>query len=58
MNYLIYPMRIKLNSNSNTIRITAVGNYNVAMAGGSINPKFWQSSSSKSVLEAVVQYTP
>ena len=41
-----------------TIRITAVGNYNVAMTGGVINPIFWQSNSSKSVLEAVVQYTP
>ena len=41
-----------------TIRMTAVGNYNVAFNGSAINPNFWQSNSSKSVLEAVVQYTP
>lgn len=40
------------------IRITSVGNYNVAFNGNFINPNFWQSNSSKSVLEAVVQYTP
>ena len=40
------------------IRMTAVGNYSVAMAGGVINPKFWQSNSSKSVLETIVQYSP
>lgn len=40
------------------IKITAVGNYNVAFVGTVIDPNFWQASSSKSVLEAVVQYTP
>ena len=40
------------------IRITANGNYNVALNGSIIDPNFWQSNSSKSVLEAVVQYTP
>uniref|UniRef100_B1XUC8 Uncharacterized protein n=1 Tax=Polynucleobacter necessarius subsp. necessarius (strain STIR1) TaxID=452638 RepID=B1XUC8_POLNS len=40
------------------VRITANGNYNVVMNGSIINPTFWQSNSSKSVLEAVVQYTP
>ena len=41
-----------------TIRITSTGNYNVAFNGSIINSNFWQSNSSKSVLEAVVQYTP
>jgi Tfp pilus assembly protein PilX len=40
------------------IRITSTGNYNVAFNGSMINSNFWQSNSSKSVLEAVVQYTP
>jgi Tfp pilus assembly protein PilX len=40
-----------------TIRITATGNYNVAMNGGLIDKTFWQSNSSRSILEAVVQYT-
>lgn len=40
------------------VRITATGNHNVAMNGSVIDKKFWQSNSSKSVLEAVVQYTP
>lgn len=40
------------------IRITSTGNYNVAFNGSVINANFWQSNSSKSVLEAVVQYTP
>lgn len=40
-----------------TIRITAIGNYNVAMNGGLINKTYWQSNSSRSILEAVVQYT-
>ncbi len=40
------------------IRITSVGNYNVAFNGAVINSNLWQSNSSKSVLEAVVQYTP
>jgi len=41
-----------------TIRITATGNYNVPLTGSVINKAFWQSNSSRSVLEAVVQYTP
>ena len=40
------------------VRITANGNYNIAMNGSIIDKNFWQSNSSKSVLEAVVQYTP
>jgi hypothetical protein len=40
------------------VRITANGNYNIAMSGSVIDKNFWQSNSSKSVLEAVVQYTP
>lgn len=40
------------------IRITATGNHNVAMNGSVIDKSAWQSNSSKSVLEAVVQYTP
>lgn len=41
-----------------TVRITAIGNYNVPLSGGIINKTFWQSNSSRSTLEAVVQYTP
>ena len=41
-----------------TVKITALGNYNVPLTGGAINPQFWQSNSSQSALEAVVQYTP
>lgn len=40
------------------VRITANGNYNVAMNGSIVDKNFWQSNSSKTVLEAVVQYTP
>ena len=40
------------------IRITAVGGYNVAMSGQSIDTSAWQSGASRSVVEAVVQYTP
>jgi hypothetical protein len=40
------------------LRITAIGNYNVPLTGSVINKSFWQSNSSRSVLEAVVQYTP
>jgi Tfp pilus assembly protein PilX len=40
-----------------TIRITATGNFNVAMNNGLVNKTFWQSNSSRSTLEAVVQYT-
>lgn len=40
------------------IKITSTGNYDALMSGTSINPVFWQSNSSRSVLEAVVQYTP
>lgn len=41
-----------------SIRITATGNYNVPLTSGSINTGFWQSNSSRSILEAVVYYTP
>ena len=41
-----------------TVKITALGNYNVPLTGGAINTQFWQSNSSRSALEAVVQYTP
>ena len=41
-----------------TVRITSIGNYNVPLTGNVINQSFWQSNSSRSVLEAVVQYTP
>ena len=40
------------------VRITANGHYNVAINGGIVDKNMWQSNSSKSVLEAVVQYTP
>ena len=40
------------------VRITANGNYNVAMNGSVIDKNYWQSNSSKSVLEAVIEYTP
>ena len=40
------------------IKITAIGNYNVAMNGQNINTASWQSGASRSALEAVVQYTP
>jgi Tfp pilus assembly protein PilX len=41
-----------------TVKITAIGNYNVPLTSGVINTQFWQSNSSRSSLEAVVQYTP
>ena len=41
-----------------TIRMTAIGNFNVPLTGNSINKTFWQSNSSRSVLEVVVSYTP
>ena len=41
-----------------TVKITALGNYNVPLTGSAINTQFWQSNSSRSALEAVVQYTP
>jgi Tfp pilus assembly protein PilX len=41
-----------------TVKITAIGNYNVPLTGAAINTQFWQSNSSRSALEAVVQYTP
>ena len=40
------------------IRITAQGDYNVPLTGSAIDTRFWQSASSRSVVEAVVQYTP
>lgn len=41
-----------------TIRMTAIGNFNVPLTGNAINKTFWQSNSSRSVLEVVVSYTP
>lgn len=41
-----------------TIRITAIGNFNVPLTGNQINKTFWQSNSSRSILEVVVSYTP
>ena len=41
-----------------TIRITADGSYNLALNGSVIDKNYWQSNSSRSVLEAVVQYSP
>lgn len=41
-----------------TVKITSIGNYNVPLTSGVINTQFWQSNSSRSSLEAVVQYTP
>lgn len=40
------------------IRITATGSYDAPMTANAIDPLFWQSNSSKTVIEAVVQYTP
>lgn len=40
------------------IRITSIGNYDAPMSGNVVDPLFWQSNSSRTVLEAVVQYTP
>ena len=40
------------------IRITAIGAYNVAMNGQAMDSSLWQSGASRSVVEAVVQYTP
>ena len=40
------------------IRITAQGDYNVPLIGSVVDTRFWQSGSSRSVVEAVVQYTP
>lgn len=40
------------------VRITANGNYNVAMNGSVVDKNFWQSNSSRTVLEAVVEYAP
>lgn len=41
-----------------TIRITAIGNFNVPLLGAKINKTFWQSNSSRSILEVVFSYTP
>ena len=41
-----------------TIRITAIGHFNVALNAGAIDQNYWQSNSSRSTLEAVVEYTP
>ncbi len=40
------------------IRITGQGDVNVPLNGNVINTQFWQSGSSRSVVEAVVQYMP
>lgn len=40
------------------IRMTAQGDFNVPLNGNAIDTRFWQSGSSRSVVEAVVQYTP
>ncbi|MGV0954473.1 MAG: pilus assembly PilX family protein [Fluviibacter sp.] len=40
------------------IRLTAQGDFNVPLNGSAIDTRFWQSGSSRSVVEAVVQYTP
>lgn len=40
------------------IRITAQGDVNVPLLNGAIDNRFWQSSSSRSVVEAVIQYIP
>lgn len=41
-----------------TIRITAVGQYNISTLSGAIKAIFWKSNASQSTLEAVVLYTP
>ena len=41
-----------------TLRITATGNFNVPLTDNKINKTFWQSNSSRSILEVVVTYTP
>ena len=40
------------------IRITAIGGFNVPMNGQLIDTTRWQSGASRSIVEAVVQYTP
>ncbi len=40
------------------IRLTAQGDFNVPLNGSAIDTRFWQSGSSRSVVEAVVQYIP
>lgn len=40
------------------IRLTAQGNFHVPLNGSNIDTRFWQSGSSRSVVEAVVQYIP
>lgn len=40
------------------IRITAQGDVNVPLLNGAIDNRFWQSGSSRSVVEAIVQYIP
>ena len=41
-----------------TLRITATGNYNVVLSSGSVSATYWQPSSTKTVLQAVFDYTP
>ena len=40
------------------IRITAVGNFQVPISNNAINVSFWQSNSSRTTLESVIEYTP
>jgi len=40
------------------IRLTAQGDFNVPLNGSAVDTRFWQSGSSRSVVEAVVQYIP
>lgn len=43
---------------SYTIKVTATGNFNILMSGGTINPLYWQPNSSKTKIEAVFDYIP
>lgn len=40
------------------IRITGQGEYNVPLVNGVVDERIWQSASSRSLVEAIVQYTP
>ena len=41
-----------------TIRMTAIGDFGVQVAGGVVNPATWRTHSGRSTLEAVIDYTP
>lgn len=43
---------------SYTIKVTAIGNFNIVMSGNAMNPLYWQSNSSKTTIEAVFDYIP